>query len=119
MVSVNPSDLIVYVDIDDTLVRSFGSKRMPMVAVVEHVKRLRAEGVTLFCWSSGGGEYARSSARELNIENLFAAFLPKPHVLLDDQAPSEWSRLLHVHPAEAPEQCAQDYMRAIETRGAG
>lgn len=116
---MQPSELIVYVDIDDTLVRSFGSKRMPMVAVVEHVKSLRAAGVTLYCWSSGGGEYARSSARELGIEELFAAFLPKPHVLLDDQAPSEWSRLHHVHPAEAPERSAEDYMRALDTRGAG
>lgn len=34
---MQPSDLVVYVDVDDTLVRQTGSKRVPMVAVVEHV----------------------------------------------------------------------------------
>jgi hypothetical protein len=116
MIPVSPTDLIAYVDIDDTLVRSFGPKRIPMTAVVEHVKGLHAAGATLYGWSSGGGEYARSSARELGIEGLFAGFLPKPNVLLDDQAPSEWRRLVHVHPAEAPSRSADDYVRTLEAR---
>jgi hypothetical protein len=106
-------DLIVYVDIDDTLVRSVGSKRIPMVAVIEHVKSLYQPGVTLYCWSTGGAEYARSSAQELGIEHCFTAFLPKPNIILDDQSPSTWPRLLHIHPAEAPSNSPADYAKAI------
>jgi hypothetical protein len=59
----NPT--IIYVDVDDTLMRTFGSKRIPMTPVVNHVRQLKAEGATLYCWSSGGAEYAQSSAQDL------------------------------------------------------
>jgi cation transport ATPase len=70
---------VVYVDVDDTLVRSVGAKRIPMPAVIEKVRTLHAQGVKLYLWSSGGEHYARSSAAELGIEQLFAGFLPKPN----------------------------------------
>lgn len=35
---------IVFVDVDDTLVRSIGTKRIPMPAVVDRVKSLYDEG---------------------------------------------------------------------------
>ena len=105
--------LVVYVDVDDTLVRSFGSKRIPMTEVVEHVRDLSRQGVVLYAWSSGGGDYARSSAAELGIEGCFAAFLPKPNVMIDDQPPAEWRRTLHVHPAEARSQTAAAYSAAV------
>mgnify|MGYP001566395237 CR=1 FL=1 len=97
-----PRSLVVYVDVDDTLVRSFGSKQIAMPATVERVRALAAEdGVVLYCWSSGGGEYARVVAARLGIEALFVAFLPKPNVMLDDLAPGAWCDLLVVHPNEA------------------
>lgn len=97
----NSKTLIAYVDIDDTLVRSFGSKRIPMTEMVKHVRELHREGIVLYAWSSGGGDYARDSARELGLEDCFAAFLPKPNIIIDDQPPAEWRRLIHVHPGEA------------------
>ena len=36
--------LVVYVDVDDTLLRSAGTKTMPMPRVVEHVKDLAKSG---------------------------------------------------------------------------
>jgi phosphoserine phosphatase len=105
--------LVVYVDVDDTLVRSFGTKRIPISAAVEHVKALKHAGAELYCWSTGGAEYARASARDLGIDDCFVAFLPKPHVLLDDQHPQEWRRLLHVHPMQAGERSLSDYVAAI------
>lgn len=39
--------LIAYVDVDDTLVRSFGGKRIPMPAMVRHVRDLHLRGVAL------------------------------------------------------------------------
>ena len=51
--SVTPSK-VIYVDIDDTLIRSFGSKRIPMTEMVALIPKLKERGATLFCWSSGG-----------------------------------------------------------------
>lgn len=47
---------VAYIDVDDTLVRSAGTKRIPMIEVVRHIKALKAEGWELYCWSSGGGD---------------------------------------------------------------
>jgi hypothetical protein len=96
--------LVIYVDVDDTLVRTVGGKRVPMPRVVERVRSLAAEGAELYAWSSGGAGYARESARELAIEDCFAAFLPKPQIVIDDQAPADWRRLVHVYPTDASSQ---------------
>jgi hypothetical protein len=89
---------VVYIDVDDTLVRSFGSKRIPISAVVTRVKQLHAEGFALYCWSSGGADYCRSTALELGISDCFVAFLPKPLLIIDDQHPSDWRTLRWLHP---------------------
>jgi hypothetical protein len=88
----------VYVDVDDTLVRSVGSKRIPMPRVVDRVRDLHKGGATLYLWSSGGAEYARESANELGISDLFAAFLPKPTLIIDDQPLSDWLYCDHSFP---------------------
>lgn len=89
---------IVFVDVDDTLVRSAGSKRIPIASVAERVAALKQAGATLYCWSTGGADYAREVAQELGLEHCFVAFLPKPTIMLDDQAPAEWRLCRHVHP---------------------
>lgn len=91
---------VAYVDVDDTLVRSTGTKRIPIVSVVQHVRTLKEEGWELYCWSSGGGDYAKASAEELGIAACFVGFLPKPDVMIDDVPPQSWSFLRVVHPAE-------------------
>lgn len=75
---------IIFVDVDDTLVRSFGAKQIPMSASIEYVRRMHAAGHSLYCWSRGGGEYARRVTLSLGIDGCFTAFLPKPDVVLDD-----------------------------------
>jgi len=90
---------VVYVDVDDTLVRSFGSKRIPMTDMVALVPRLKEAGAILYCWSSGGAAYARQSAEELGIAACFTDFLPKPHFMLDDVAVEDWA-LVQLHPNE-------------------
>lgn len=90
--------MIVYVDVDDTLVRWAGSKSIPRTAVIERVKNLAAEGHTLYLWSTGGAEYAENIATELVIDGLFTAFLPKPELILDDQAVSDWRDCRHEYP---------------------
>ena len=94
---------VVFVDVDDTLIRSVGSKRIPMPAVVSQVRALGADGVVLYLWSSGGAEYARACATELGLEGCFAGFLPKPDAYLDDQPVHEWKYCRHVLPGNAHE----------------
>jgi hypothetical protein len=89
---------VVYVDVDDTLIRSVGTKRIPMPRVVDKVRNLHREGATLYLWSSGGAEYARTSAEELGISDCFVAFLPKPTILIDDQPVSDWRYCKHELP---------------------
>jgi predicted HAD superfamily phosphohydrolase YqeG len=94
----NPNPPIVYVDVDDTLVRSVGTKRIPMPRVVDRVRSLHRDGATLYLWSSGGAEYAKDSAEELGISDLFTAFLPKPTIIIDDQPVSDWRYCEHSFP---------------------
>jgi predicted HAD superfamily phosphohydrolase YqeG len=99
----------IYVDVDDTFVRSAGTKRMPMPSVIQHIRELKEQGAILYCWSSGGAEYARQSAEEFGVADCFVGFLPKPNVLLDDQCFSEWRYLKSVHPTACPGQTLEDY----------
>lgn len=92
---------IVFVDVDDTLVRTVGKTRIPMPGVISRVLALHTGGAELYLWSSGGAEYARSSAAELGLEKCFVAFLPKPDVYIDDQAVGDWRFCEHVLPTNA------------------
>jgi hypothetical protein len=89
---------IVYVDVDDTLIRSAGTKRVPMPNVIRHVRTLFEAGAELYCWSTGGALYAERAAREVGLHQCFRAFLPKPHVLIDDQPFAEWRGVEQRHP---------------------
>tara|TARA_R110002073_G_scaffold63023_2_gene157843 strand:- start:191 stop:544 length:354 start_codon:yes stop_codon:yes gene_type:complete len=113
---MKPEDLIAYVDVDDTLVRSTGSTRIPIPSAIKHVRSLHEAGVALYCWSAGGGDYARSSACELGIEDLFQAFLPKPHVMIDDQPPSAWPHLVVAGPMDLASQSVADHIDAVARR---
>lgn len=108
--------LVIYVDVDDTLVRSVGTKQIPMTETMAHVRQLHANGAELYCWSSGGAAYAREVAGRLGIANLFTAFLPKPQILLDDQAVSEWRRLRLVHPMQCENETVETYRLSIDLR---
>ena len=101
--------LVIYVDVDDTLVRSVGAKRIPMPSVVQHVRELAEGGAQLYCWSTGGAAYAEAAAEELGIARCFVAFLPKPNVVIDDQAFGDWRRCLEVHPLTAASLTLDDY----------
>lgn len=102
----------VFVDVDDTLVRSLGTKRVPIEATVSAVRALSAAGAVLYCWSSGGAEYARLSAIELDLEACFAGFLPKPDALLDDVRVEQW-RLAQLHPSECHGRGAEELLAML------
>jgi hypothetical protein len=103
---------VLFVDVDDTLVRSFGTKRLPMGPMVALVRALFERGAELYCWSSGGAAYARASAAEVGLEDCFRAFLPKPQALLDDVEVGRW-RLLQLHPAECAGLSADEVLARV------
>lgn len=106
--------LVVFVDVDDTLVRSAGSKRMPIPSVVSHVKELANANAQLYCWSTAGAEYARATAKELGIEGCFTAFLPKPNIVVDDQDLDEWKCFKVVHPLAAGDKTVEQYWTLLD-----
>jgi predicted HAD superfamily phosphohydrolase YqeG len=103
----------IFVDVDDTLVRSFGSKRIPITAMVALVRDLNDSGAALYCWSTAGGEYARTAAEELGLAACFRAFLPKPQVLVDDVRVSDW-RVLELHPNECASLTAVEVLSRLK-----
>ncbi|MFC3831958.1 MULTISPECIES: DUF705 domain-containing protein [Deinococcus] len=113
---MSPLPLVVYVDVDETLVRNAGRARIPIPGAIQHVRELAAQGAELYCWSSGGAAYARDSAREVGLEELFTAFLPKPQVMLDDQPVGTWRRLVQVYPLACAGGSVETY-RAALSRG--
>ena len=92
---------VIFIYVDDTLIRTVGTKRIPMTPVIARVRELWGSGVALYLWSSGGAKYARATASELGIVDCFIAFLPKPDLYLDDQAVHEWRYCKHVLPSNA------------------
>lgn len=107
--------LVAYVDVDDTLVRSIGTKRLPMPNVIAHVRQLFVEGVELYLWSTGGAEYARETAEDLGVAECFRGFLPKPEVVIDDQSIHEWRRLVEVHPASCIGESSESYLDKLDS----
>lgn len=89
---------IIFVDVDDTLIRTVGSKRIPICETIRHIRRLHESGMILYLWSSGGAEYAEIIARELELSQCFVAFLPKPKAYIDDQPINEWRYCRHILP---------------------
>ena len=106
----------VFVDVDDTLVRTAGSRRIPISATVERVRELHALGAELYLWSRGGAEYARSVAVELGLEPCFKAFLPKPELLVDDAQVAAW-QAVEVHPSECQGRSGEDLLARLPRRG--
>jgi hypothetical protein len=105
--------LVVFVDVDDTLVRSMGGKRIPLPEVIRHVRALHEQGAVLYCWSAGGAEYARASAEEFGVTECFTGFLPKPNVMLDDQGPASWPDCLVQHPSGCSGAAIEDYRKRL------
>ena len=110
---ISNSPVHIFVDVDDTLVRSSGGKRIPMPSVIQHVRELHAQGAILYCWSAGGMDYARQSAEELGIAECFTSFLPKPNVFIDDQNAGEWPRCVLIHPSSCIGHSLDDCRRQL------
>jgi hypothetical protein len=49
----------------------------------------------------------------LGIEHCFVGFLPKPHVVIDDQELTVWKRFSVVHPMNTAGQSIEDYRELV------
>jgi hypothetical protein len=103
----------VFVDVDDTLVRSAGTKRLPIPHVVQHVRDLAREGAAIYLWSRAGADYARATAKELGIADCFRTFLPKPNIIVDDEELASWRSLAVIHPSSCRDLGVDDYRRRV------
>ncbi len=92
----------IYVDVDDTLIRQFGSKRIPTTRVIQAVRECHERGDQLYCWSRAGATYAKDTAYELGISDCFVGFLTKPDIILDDEPLDKLVKII-VHPFNVEE----------------
>lgn len=99
--SVKRTSLVIFVDVDDTLTRSFGTKQIPIPNTILYVRDMFNAGNELYCWSRGGAEYSRDVAMKLGIADCFVAFLPKPDVVVDDRLAELLDHCEFVHPNNA------------------
>ncbi len=107
----NVHGLAVYVDVDETLMRHYGTRQIPIPSVIKQVKALHKQGAELYCWSSMGADYARQAAESCGVAQCFQAFLPKPQIIVDDQQPKAWRKILHVHPSQCSSQTTVEEYR--------
>ncbi len=92
---------VVFVDVDDTLIRSFGTKQIPIPNAIRYVRDMFNAGNVLYCWSRGGAQYSRDVAIKLGISDCFVSFLPKPDVVLDDRLTQLLDHCEFIHPNNA------------------
>lgn len=92
---------VIFVDVDDTLIRTFGKKRIPIPRSADYVRRMHAEGHVLYCWSRGGSDYSREVATMLGIDGCFVGFLPKPDIVVDDRLEQMLEHCEFIHPNNA------------------
>ena len=92
---------VIFVDVDDTLIRSFGSKQIPIPNTIRYVREMFNAGNVLYCWSRGGAQYSRDVATKLGIADCFVCFLPKPNVVIDDRLEKLLDHCEFIHPNNA------------------
>lgn len=92
---------VIFVDVDDTLIRTFGTKQIPIPNAIRYVRDMFNAGNSLYCWSRGGAQYSRDVATTLGIADCFVCFLPKPDVVVDDRLAQLLDHCEFIHPNNA------------------
>jgi cation transport ATPase len=93
---------VMYVDVDGTLERKFLGFEKSNKTMVDAIRRLHAEGMQIYIWSTGGAGHARDAATKCGVEELCAGFLPKPNICVDDKPPSRWKDFKRLKPRQMP-----------------
>lgn len=102
-----PSDRVVMVDVDDTLVcwnvSEFPAEdhfkiRGPngLVTLVRHEKNINLVrkfwklGYTIVVWSGTGHKWAEKVARSVGLDDVVSLYMSKPMYYIDDKPSQEW-----------------------------
>ena len=93
----------VFVDVDDTLIRSVGSKIIPNTRVIEKVRMLHQKGMTIIVWSTAGSEYAKRISENIGISEIISFYFTKPQYIIDDQEIDKWLNTKVIHPLQIEE----------------
>lgn len=110
----------VYFDVDDTLVewklcgeKDPGATRIEKdghifykKVIQDHVDELKNQkmtGNTVVVWSAGGGEWAATVVRALDLEKYVDVCLTKPDFYYDDKDVSDWFPKKRFYHCELPE----------------
>ena len=75
----------VFVDVDLTLVDANG-RLLP--GAREALTQLKKRGCHLYLWSTVGVDYARSVAKQHQLDTLFEGYAAKPDIIIDDMPSS-------------------------------
>lgn len=103
------SDLVVYVDIDETLIswtapepiwelrpfvniknNGYTQTFYPMVKNIEQVKKHKLIGHKIVFWSAGGWAWVKKVITELDLIEYADAIMSKPRWIIDDLPASEF-----------------------------
>ena len=76
--------MIIYIDIDDTLIRTIGSKIIPIPDTVNFIKNCNTNKNEIYLWSRGGAQYCKNIAIKLLLDHKITGYLPKPNLIIDD-----------------------------------
>ena len=98
---VSQKESVIFVDVDDTLIRTFGSKQIPIPNAIRFVRDMFNAGNKLYCWSRGGAQYSQDVAVKFGIADCFVGFLPKPDIVVDDQVEQFLNHCEFIHPSNA------------------
>ncbi len=98
---IRKKESVIFVDVDDTLIRTFGTKQIPIPNTIQYVRDMFHAGNLLYCWSRGGAQYSRDVATKLGIADCFVCFLPKPDVVVDDRLELLLEHCQFIHPNNA------------------
>lgn len=75
-----PTAALIAIDVDNTIIDHNNNLKS---GIKDMIIRL-FEHNTLWCWSHGGEEYARSVIKQHNLEMYFNKVLDKPFFYIDD-----------------------------------
>lgn len=83
MSSLYPPQKFIAIDIDGTLRFEDGT---PNERLIEWCRKKKSEGFKLMLWSMAGEEYAKATAIEFQVLDVFDIICSKPGYIVDDQA---------------------------------
>ena len=72
---------IIFIDIDDTLVRTYGLKRIPIPKTIQAIFRFHKEGSEIYLWSNGGSDYCKKNSKRIRNRQMHYRIFTKANFI--------------------------------------